>query len=108
MAWHPVASIADAERARPWLPAEIAATEMEATEVVLARIDGDWFAVQGRCTHAGCAFDEDATLEDETIVCSCHGSEFDLRTGAVLRGPAERPLRTYAVRVAGGTIEVAL
>ena len=40
------------------------------------------------------------------IVCNCHGSEFDLRTGDVLRGPAEYPVRTFAVRVVDDRLEV--
>ncbi len=93
----------EGERAAPWLPARIGGTE-----VVLARLDGAWFAVQARCTHAGCAFAEDATLEDGTIVCSCHGSEFDLESGEVERGPAEYALRTFPVRVVGDRLEVEL
>ena len=58
------------------------------------------------CTHAGCAFSRDAALEAGVIVCNCHGSEFDLRTGEVLRGPAEDPVRTFAVRVHDDQLEV--
>lgn len=98
-----MATIDEAEQARPWLP-----VRMGQAELVLARGADGWFAVQGRCTHAGCAFAEDASLEDATIVCNCHGSEFDVRSGEVLRGPAEHPLRTYPVRVAGDRLEVEL
>jgi nitrite reductase/ring-hydroxylating ferredoxin subunit len=101
MSWHAVASVEDALQANPWLPADVGGEE-----IVLAHRDGAWYAVQARCTHAGCAFADDATLEDGTIVCSCHGSEFDLASGEVQRGPAEYPLRTFAVRVAGDTLEV--
>jgi nitrite reductase/ring-hydroxylating ferredoxin subunit len=98
-----VASIEDADHARPWLEARVGSTDL-----VLARHDGSWFAVQARCTHAGCPFFEEATLEDGTIVCNCHGSEFDLASGEVQRGPAEDPLRTFPVRIDGGRLEVEL
>lgn len=98
-----MATLEQADRAAPWLAVGVAGTEL-----VLARLGGTWFAAQARCTHAGCAFAEDATLEDGAIVCRCHGSEFDLRSGEVERGPAEYPLRTYPVRVAGGWLEVEL
>ena len=103
MTWHPVASLDEAERAAPWLAASVAGKD-----IVLARLDGAWHAAQARCTHAGCAFAEDATLEDGMIVCGCHGSEFDLRSGEVERGPAEYPIRTFPVRVAGDRLEVEL
>lgn len=103
MRWRPVAPIADAELARPWLPVRV-----EGLTIVLARLDDAWHAVEDRCTHAGCAFSEDATLEGAMIVCNCHGSEFDLRTGGLRRGPAEAPVRAFAVRVAGDLLEVQL
>jgi len=35
------------------------------------------------------------------VTCACHGSQFDVTSGAVLRGPAERPVRSRAVQVKG-------
>ncbi|HEU0300071.1 MAG TPA: ubiquinol-cytochrome c reductase iron-sulfur subunit, partial [Longimicrobium sp.] len=46
------------------------------------------------CTHLGCT----VNIEGALLVCPCHGSTYD-RSGAVLRGPAERPLRRYAASV---------
>ena len=101
MSWHSIADLERARRARPWLPADV-----DGTSVVLAAIDGTWYAVADACTHAGCPFSEEASLEDGVIVCNCHGSEFDLRTGEVVRGPAERAVRTFPVRVEDDTLEV--
>ncbi|MCV7359496.1 Rieske (2Fe-2S) protein [Mycolicibacterium fluoranthenivorans] len=52
------------------------------------------------CTHAGCAV---SSVADGKIVCPCHGSTFDLE-GAVLKGPATKPLATVAVTVQGQDI----
>ena len=101
MRWQPIAALADALRARPWLAADAGGTR-----VAITAIDGTWYAVADACTHAGCPFSEEATLEDGVIVCNCHGSEFDLRTGQVVRGPAEDDVRTYAVRVVDDQLEV--
>lgn len=103
MTWHRVASIVEAERVHRWLPAEIAGVN-----VVLARLDERWFAVEDRCAHAGCPFSEEATLEAGIIVCNCHGSEFDLRTGELRRGPAERSIRAFPVRANEGYLEIEL
>jgi 3-phenylpropionate/trans-cinnamate dioxygenase ferredoxin component len=43
-------------------------------------------------------------LAGTTIMCQCHGSEFDVTTGAVVHGPAARPLNVYDVQVADGSI----
>ncbi len=40
------------------------------------------------------------------VICDCHGSEFDLRTGAVVRPPAVVPIATFSVRIADGRVEV--
>ncbi len=103
MAWQRVASLDDLRGDGPWLPLDV-----DGLAIVLAAVDGTWYGVEDRCTHAGCAFSEDAELIGVVISCNCHGSEFDIRTGEVRRGPAERPIRTMPVRVAGGQLEVEL
>ncbi|MEU7134896.1 FAD-dependent oxidoreductase [Streptomyces sp. NPDC046261] len=51
--------------------------------------DGTLRAVSARCTHLGCLVAFNAT--ERTWECPCHGSRFDT-DGAVLQGPAIRPL----------------
>jgi len=65
--------------------------------------DGHVAAVDMTCTHKGCDVDWDAART--RVVCPCHGSEFDA-AGAVLEGPAKRPLASYAVRTDGGDLVV--
>ena len=101
MSWHRVAPIAEADRAQPWLAADVAGVA-----VALARVGDTWFGVEDRCAHAGCPFSEEASLEAGTIVCNCHGSEFDLATGELRRGPAEHPIRAFAVRANEGHLEI--
>jgi nitrite reductase/ring-hydroxylating ferredoxin subunit len=86
------------------LPATVAGRPL-----VLLRLDDGWAATDDRCAHAGCPFSTDGRLEDGRLVCDCHGSEFDPRTGAVLRPPAVRPIAVYAARVGvDGDLEVDL
>ena len=56
------------------------------------------------CTHAGCTVDYDPTSVQ--FQCPCHGGRFDARTGGVLQGPPQQPLRPIPVRVAGGQVRV--
>ena len=70
---------------------------------VLALGDDQFAALSLVCTHRGCTVE----LQDENLVCPCHGSTYD-RNGAVLRGPAEQPLRRFRVRVQPGAIEIVL
>ena len=76
-------------------------------DVAVARIGDAYFAVSDICSHFKCSLSE-GTLEGTTVTCICHGSQFDVTTGGVLRGPAKRPIRTYAVRADGNDLIVDL
>lgn len=69
---------------------------------------GVWWAIEDRCSHAGCAFSTDGEVDGFTAVCNCHGSEFHVRSGEVLRSPASLPLRTFGVRRTAAGVEVEL
>jgi 3-phenylpropionate/trans-cinnamate dioxygenase ferredoxin subunit len=73
--------------------------------VSVARIGDKLFAFDDLCTHEGCQLSA-GMLTGTTLMCPCHGSQFDVASGAVLRGPAKQPLTTYDVREQGGQIEV--
>jgi 3-phenylpropionate/trans-cinnamate dioxygenase ferredoxin subunit len=68
--------------------------------VALANADGQVYAFDDTCTHLGCSLAA-GELEGTTVECPCHGSQFDVTTGAVLRGPAQRPVRSRKVQVDG-------
>jgi uncharacterized protein YbjT (DUF2867 family)/nitrite reductase/ring-hydroxylating ferredoxin subunit len=72
-------------------------------------IEGGFCATQARCTHRQGPLSEGA-LDGSTVTCPLHGAQFNVWTGAVLRGPAKDPLKTYRVTVDGevGRVEVPL
>jgi nitrite reductase/ring-hydroxylating ferredoxin subunit len=39
-------------------------------------------------------------------MCQCHGSRFDITTGAVMNGPATEALNTYEVQEVDGNIRI--
>ncbi|MEW1775707.1 Rieske 2Fe-2S domain-containing protein [Streptomyces sp. NPDC086777] len=69
--------------------------------VVSRSADGALKAYSTICTHAGCPIDR---LQGTTLVCPCHGSEFDAVTGKVVRSPATEPLNELPVKESGGRI----
>ncbi|MGC5585484.1 Rieske 2Fe-2S domain-containing protein [Ornithinimicrobium sp. W1679] len=73
--------------------------------VVLTRAGGGLAALAATCTHLGGPLDE-GTVEDGCVVCPWHGSRFDLRDGAVERGPASVPQPAYDVRETDGRVQV--
>jgi nitrite reductase/ring-hydroxylating ferredoxin subunit len=60
-------------------------------------------AFTAECTHAGCFVHG---VVRKRIVCNCHGSKFNIRTGEVVRGPASLPLERFPVRVRNRKIQV--
>jgi menaquinol-cytochrome c reductase iron-sulfur subunit len=80
----------------------IETTEVKGVWVV--RQSGEQFtAYNGRCTHLGCAYSWQASLNQ--FACPCHAGVFGL-DGKVLAGPPPRPLDTLSVRVDGGGLQV--
>lgn len=73
--------------------------------VVLVKQGSDIFALDDTCVHAGCSL-AGGQVEGRSIICPCHGSQYDLRDGSVLNGPATMPEPAYSVRVHDGQIEV--
>ncbi|MER5514967.1 Rieske (2Fe-2S) protein [Streptomyces sp. NPDC002763] len=69
--------------------------------VVSRSADGALKAYSTICTHAGCPINK---LQGTTLVCPCHGSEFDAVTGNVVRSPATEPLNELPVKAANGRI----
>src|SRR5688572_10824282 len=64
--------------------------------VLLARRDGEFFAVDGMCTHYGAPL-ADGLLVGTTVRCPWHHACFDLRTGTAVKAPALRPLTRWNV-----------
>jgi nitrite reductase/ring-hydroxylating ferredoxin subunit len=63
----------------------------------------DIYAFDDTCTHKGCSLGE-GKLDGTIVTCPCHGSQFDVTSGAVVRGPAQRPVRSRSVDVEGNDL----
>jgi NADPH-dependent 2,4-dienoyl-CoA reductase/sulfur reductase-like enzyme/nitrite reductase/ring-hydroxylating ferredoxin subunit len=75
------------------------------TPVLLSRLDGEFHAVGGTCTHYGAAL-ADGLTAGNGIRCPLHHACFDLKTGAALRAPALDPLDCWRVELRGDTLFV--
>ena len=77
-------------------------------EVILSRTETGLVALDGTCTHQGCA----VALKKTKLICPCHGSVFQANSGAVVLGPngssknSIKALRTYKVLEKSGNIYI--
>jgi nitrite reductase/ring-hydroxylating ferredoxin subunit/uncharacterized membrane protein len=64
------------------------------------------FAVfDDRCPHRGGSL-ADGCLVDGTVQCPWHGSQFEVKTGRVVAGPAKDGIATCEVRIDGGNVKL--
>jgi len=76
------------------------AFDLDGEMILVANVDGEWFAIGNTCSHAEASLSEGALdTEGCTVACPLHGAVFDLRTGEALEFPAEEPVLAYLVTV---------
>ncbi len=69
--------------------------------VVTQPTAGEFKAFSAVCTHMGCIVGQ---VSNGTIDCPCHGSQYNITTGAVVAGPAPAPLPAEQIKVSGNSI----
>ena len=84
---------------------ELRAFDARGARIAVANVAGAFHAFDDTCTHRQCSLAA-GDLEDTTVICPCHGSEFDVTSGAVLRGPAREPVETYETRLEQDSLEI--
>jgi nitrite reductase/ring-hydroxylating ferredoxin subunit len=75
--------------------------------ISIARVADRLYAFDDLCTCAGepCPL-SGGLLTGTTVMCQCHGSRFDITTGAVVSGPATVALRVYEVQETDGGVRL--
>lgn len=101
MPWVKLAKISDVP------DGEVRSFSAGSQKIAVAHLGSEFFAIADACTHAQCSLGEGSLVEGE-VECPCHGSRFDVATGAVRSLPASVPVPTYRVRVEGKDIYVDL
>ena len=69
-------------------------------EAAVFNVGGSFCAAQNKCTHRQGPLSK-GKIDGSTVTCPLHGSQFNVCTGEVLRGPATEALKTYQVIVDG-------
>ena len=86
-------------------PGSVLEIEAGQERMVLANLDGDFYALQNRCSHQDLPL-SDGELDGDQLECLYHGARFDVCTGRAMALPAIKPVETYAVELRGQEIYV--
>ena len=79
---------------------------VEGEDVDLFKIEGKINANSNICTHEHCELDENHSINGNVLECTCHGSQFDIKTGKNILPPAAEDLKSFAVSVEGDEVYV--
>ena len=72
---------------------------IDGKDVLVANIDGNYYAINDTCTHAGASLSE-GSLDGAVIICGWHGAKFDCKTGKLSDFPVKiKDLNSYKVVV---------
>ena len=84
-------------------PGSMMMVEVDGKPVLLANVDGEFYAVSDLCTHEEYNLSE-GYLEGDEVECIGHSAFFNVKTGDVTDGPAMDPLETYSVQIEDGAV----
>jgi nitrite reductase/ring-hydroxylating ferredoxin subunit len=86
-------------------PGEMKFVAVDRERVVLANIDGTFYALRDVCGHRNAPLSR-GKLIGCLIECPLHFAQFDMRTGKLVDGPASADIAVYEVRIEGDIIFV--
>lgn len=96
---HPVCRTSDLQEGQLML------ANIQGARVAVGRCAEGIVAFKDHCTHMGGPL-SDGALVGCTVQCPWHGSQFDVHTGRVVAGPAEKSILTYDVVTRGDEVFV--
>ena len=92
MDWLPICDVSEVNEDDP------KSVEVNGKKIGIFQIEDAYFAVENVCPHAY-ALLTDGFIEDETVECPLHEAIFEIKSGKLLSGPADRNLCTYALKI---------
>ena len=73
--------------------------------LAIFRLDDGFYATEDTCSHAQSSLAAgEVDLDDCTVECPYHASQFEIKTGRVLSLPATKPIKTFPVKIVGDEV----
>ena len=87
-------------------PGKMLKVSSNGKDILVANVDGNYFAMDDICTHKGASLSE-GTLEKSTVTCPWHGSTWDCKTGKLMEFATKlKDLGSYKVVVESDSVFV--
>lgn len=98
------ATVPEAENLRE---GESLRVEADGQVMTVVRTEGQLYAVQEFCTHRYGPLSE-GSIQNCRLECPWHRSQFDLKTGQVVQGPAKESLNSFEVVIRDNRVKIKL
>ncbi len=82
---------------------EIRQFDLKDEEILVVNLNGEFYCLEARCTHAGAPLAE-GELDGDILVCPWHHSRFRITDGSVVNSPARVPLKVFKSLIKDGHI----
>ena len=86
-------------------PNSMKRAEIKGQKILLANVKGTFYAIGDVCMHRGCRL-SNGELEGESVICPCHGSTYDLKTGNFTKGPTKKGEPKFDLKVEGKDVMI--
>ncbi len=84
---------------------EMTVISVAGEEVLVANVDGQFYAVSNLCSHAGARLSS-GRLNGHELSCPMHRAVFDVRTGIPVKAPAAEQLKRYPLVLENGKVNI--
>jgi nitrite reductase/ring-hydroxylating ferredoxin subunit len=81
--------------------------EVDGYKIALFNVEGNFYAIDNACTHKGGSLG-DGELNGHIVTCPLHSSNFNVKTGEVVRPPARTGVKSFKVKVEDNDVFVEL
>ncbi len=77
-------------------PGKMKHAETDGNEILVANVDGKFYAVCDRCSHTNAPLSM-GHLKDDVVTCPMHGARFDVKTGKKISDPTMPSINTESL-----------
>jgi naphthalene 1,2-dioxygenase system ferredoxin subunit len=88
-------------------PGSVKRVKIEAYEIGVYNIEGEFFAIDDICTHMRARL-SNGYVDGEIVECPVHFGKFNVKTGAASGAPCTEDINTYPIKVDNGEVYVGL